>query len=69
MVQVEACVDAFMNAEAFDRLPHAPPDFMAFGILAMLLSYHEGHAESTCFDKVPEPTFDFFQNHLALDCN
>lgn len=52
--QVEACVDAFMNAEAFDRLPHAPPDFMAFGILAMLLSYHEGHAESTCFDKVRE---------------
>jgi glutathione synthase/RimK-type ligase-like ATP-grasp enzyme len=52
--QVDACVDAFLNANAFDRLPDVPPSpFMAAGQVVMLISFHEGVVEGTPgFDKV-----------------
>jgi biotin carboxylase len=46
--QVDACVDAFLNANAFDRLPDVTPSpFMAAGQVVMLVSYHEGRVEAT----------------------
>jgi len=46
--QVDACVDAFLNANAFERLPDVPPSpFMAAGQVTMLISFHEGRVEAT----------------------
>ena len=50
--QVDACVDAFLSAEAFRKLPDVPPPFLASGQVSMLISYHDGHVESTEFQKV-----------------
>ena len=52
--QVDACVDAFLNANAFERLPDVPSSpFMAAGQVVMLISFHEGHVEGTPgFDRV-----------------
>merc|ERR1711972_507242 len=52
--QVDACVDAFLNASAFDQLPDVTPSpFMAAGQVVMLISYHEGRVEGTPgFDRV-----------------
>ncbi|CAE7241682.1 ddaF [Symbiodinium natans] len=52
--QVDACVDAFLSAEAFERLPDVPPPFLASGQVSMLVSYHEGQVEATQFQKVRE---------------
>ncbi|CAJ1378522.1 unnamed protein product [Effrenium voratum] len=52
--QVDACVDAFLDAEAFHRLPEVPPPFQAAGQVSMLVSYHEGQVEATQFQKVRE---------------
>jgi biotin carboxylase len=41
--QVSACVDAFLDAEAFDRLPDVPPSpFLAAGQVVMTVSFQEG---------------------------
>jgi len=41
--QVDACVDAFLDAEAFDRLPDVPPSpFLAAGQVVMTVSFQEG---------------------------
>jgi len=52
--QVDACVDAFVDAEAFDRLPHTPPSpFKAAGQVVMIISFHEGLVKATPgFDRV-----------------
>ncbi|CAK9075130.1 unnamed protein product [Durusdinium trenchii] len=50
--QVDACVDAFLDADAFQRLPDVPREFLASGQVSMLVSYHDGHVESTHFEKV-----------------
>jgi len=52
--QVDACVDAFLNANAFERLPDVPPSpFMAAGQVVMLISFYEGLVEGTPgFDRV-----------------
>merc|ERR1740138_1746708 len=52
--QVDACVDAFLNANAFERLPDVTPSpFMAAGQVVSLISYHEGRIEGTPgFDQV-----------------
>eukprot|EP00972_Heterocapsa_arctica_P079448 11709663-Heterocapsa_arctica.AAC.1 len=54
--QVDACVDVFVNANAFERLPDVPPSpFLASGQMTMLISYHEGQVEATPgFDRVRE---------------
>merc|ERR1712203_960008 len=52
--QLDACVDAFVDANAFERLPDVTPSpFMAAGQGVMLVSYHEGRVEDTPgFDRV-----------------
>jgi len=52
--QVDACVDAFLHANAFDRLPDVPPSpFLASGQVVSLISFHEGLVEGTPgFDRV-----------------
>jgi hypothetical protein len=52
--QVDACVDAFVNANAFQRLPDVPPSpFLAAGMVVMIVSFHEGVVEGTPgFDRV-----------------
>merc|ERR1712061_249956 len=46
--QVDTCIDAFLNANAFERLPDVPPSpFMAAGQMVMLISVHEGLVERT----------------------
>ena len=41
--QVGVCVDAFLDATAFDRLPEVPPSpFLKAGEMVSLISYHEG---------------------------
>eukprot|EP00913_Durusdinium_trenchii_P021795 g20478.t1 len=52
LVEVDACVDAFLDADAFQRLPDVPREFLASGQVSMLVSYHDGHVESTHFEKV-----------------
>merc|ERR1712039_148083 len=52
--QVDACVDAFLDANAFERLPDVTPSpFKAAGQVVMLVSYHKGRIEATPgFDRV-----------------
>lgn len=52
--QVDACVDAFLNPNAFDSLPSVPPSpFLAAGQVVSLISFHEGIVEGTPgFDQV-----------------
>ena len=50
--QVDACVDAFLDEVAFNRLPDVPGVFRATGEVSMLVSYHDGHVKSTDFQKV-----------------
>jgi biotin carboxylase len=52
--QVGACVDAFLDAEAFDRLPDVPPSpFLAAGQVVMTVSFQEGLIQATPgFDKI-----------------
>mmetsp|Transcript_80476 Transcript_80476/g.207144 ORF Transcript_80476/g.207144 Transcript_80476/m.207144 type:complete len:430 (+) Transcript_80476:120-1409(+) len=52
--QVDVNVDAFLSANAFERLPDVPPSpFLAAGQVVTLISYHEGIVEATPgFDKV-----------------
>merc|ERR1712203_486474 len=52
--QVSACVDAFMDAEAFDRLPDVPPSpFLASGQVVMTVSFQEGHIQAAPgFDEI-----------------
>jgi len=52
--QVDACVDAFLDEEAFAQLPYTyPSPFKAAGEVVMLISYHEGIIEAMPgFDKV-----------------
>lgn len=46
--QVEACVDAFLDADAFDKLPGVPlSPFLAAGQVVMLISFHRGTVEDT----------------------
>lgn len=46
--QVSACVDAFLDANAFDGLPDVPPSpFLAAGQVVMTVSFHEGIIEAT----------------------
>ncbi|CAE7433994.1 ddaF [Symbiodinium natans] len=46
--QVGVCVDAFLNPEAFDRLPEVPPSpFLKAGEMVSLISYHEGVVDGT----------------------
>merc|ERR1711879_111308 len=46
--QVSACVDAFLDVNAFDRLPDVPPSpFFASGQVVMTVSFHEGLIEAT----------------------
>lgn len=52
--QVDACVDAFLDENAFAGLPDVPLPFQASGQVSMLISYHEGEVESTHFHKVRE---------------
>ena len=52
--QVDACVDAFLDAKAFNGLPDVPPAFRASGQVSMLVSYHDGQVEATQFQKVRE---------------
>merc|ERR1711877_5975 len=41
--QVDACVDAFLDVNAFDRLPDVPPSpFFASGQVVLTVSFHEG---------------------------
>jgi len=45
--QVSACVDAFLDANAFDGLPDVPPSpFLAAGQVVMTVSFHEGIIEA-----------------------
>jgi len=63
--QVDACVDAFLDGEAFDRLPDVPLEFLASGQVSSLISYHDGHVASTQFHKVRElPSVVFLEEHL-----
>ena len=58
-------MDAFLDAEAFDRLPEVPPDFLASGQVSSLISYHDGQVTSTEFHKVRElPSVVFLEEHL-----
>merc|ERR1712232_1100827 len=52
--QVSACVNAFLDVNAFDRLPDVPVSpFMASGQVVLLVSYHEGIVTGTPgFEKV-----------------
>jgi hypothetical protein len=52
--QVGACVDAFLDAEAFDRLPDVPPSpFLAAGQVVMTVSFQEGLIQATPgFDQI-----------------
>jgi len=46
--QVSACVDAFVDVNAFDRLPDVPRSpFLASGQVVMTVSFHEGLIEAT----------------------
>eukprot|EP00928_Gymnodinium_smaydae_P038800 TRINITY_DN2666_c1_g1_i1.p1 TRINITY_DN2666_c1_g1~~TRINITY_DN2666_c1_g1_i1.p1 ORF type:complete len:465 (+),score=106.11 TRINITY_DN2666_c1_g1_i1:50-1396(+) len=46
--QVDACVDAFVDGAAFDRLPEVPPSpFLAAGQMVMLISFFEGKVQGT----------------------
>eukprot|EP00490_Sorites_sp_Unknown_P029638 CAMPEP_0114664610 /NCGR_PEP_ID=MMETSP0191-20121206/29109_1 /TAXON_ID=126664 /ORGANISM="Sorites sp." /LENGTH=146 /DNA_ID=CAMNT_0001907183 /DNA_START=1 /DNA_END=441 /DNA_ORIENTATION=+ len=63
--QVDACVDAFLDAEAFAKLPDVPQQFQASGQVSMLVSYHEGQVETTQFEKVRElPSVVFLEENL-----
>lgn len=58
--QVDVCVDAFLDPNAFDALPEVPPSpFLASGQVVMLISYFEGQLEATPgFDRVRQlPSF------------
>jgi hypothetical protein len=45
--QVKVCVDAFMDGDAFDRLPDVPPyPFLAAGQVVMAVSFHEGRIDA-----------------------
>jgi hypothetical protein len=52
--QVDACVDAFLNANSFESLPDvAPSPFLAAGTVVLIVSFHEGVVESSLgFDRV-----------------
>lgn len=52
--QVGACADAFLDAEAFDRLPDVPPSpFLAAGQVVTTVSFQEGHIQAVPgFDQV-----------------
>eukprot|EP00425_Heterocapsa_triquetra_P039836 CAMPEP_0195080020 /NCGR_PEP_ID=MMETSP0448-20130528/21828_1 /TAXON_ID=66468 /ORGANISM="Heterocapsa triquestra, Strain CCMP 448" /LENGTH=447 /DNA_ID=CAMNT_0040112929 /DNA_START=117 /DNA_END=1460 /DNA_ORIENTATION=- len=54
--QVDVCVDAFLDGEAFDRLPDVSPSpFKAAGTVVMLISYYDGLIEAMPgFDMVRE---------------
>lgn len=46
--QVDVCVDAFLDGNAFDKLPDVPPSpFQAAGQEVMLISFHKGRVEAT----------------------
>jgi len=46
--QVSACVDAFVDVNAFDRLPDVPRSpFLASGQVVVMVSFHEGLIEAT----------------------
>ncbi|CAK9091852.1 Dapdiamide A synthase (ATP-dependent N-fumaramoyl-DAP-amino acid ligase) [Durusdinium trenchii] len=67
--QVDATVDAFLNGEAFDRLPDVPGPFLASGYLSTLVSYHEGHVEATHFQRVRElESVVFLEENLRPGC-